>query len=41
MKGWQIKPLGWILLLAVVGLAIYFFIKWLHRPPRQSTEGRQ
>jgi hypothetical protein len=27
MKGWQIQPLGWLLLAVLVVLAVYFVVK--------------
>jgi hypothetical protein len=39
MSGLEIKPLGWLILAILIGLAIYFLIKWLNRPPHGS-EGK-
>ena len=33
--GWEIRPIGWIVLAVVVGLVIYFTIRWLSRPPQK------
>ncbi len=33
MKGWQIQPLGWLLLAVLVAIVVYFMVRrWrLHR----------
>ena len=36
MKGFEIKPLGWLVLVVLIGLAIYFLVKWLGRPPSKQ-----
>jgi len=30
--GWEMRPAGWILLLILAVLLIYFIIRWLQRP---------
>ncbi len=29
--GWELRPIGWIVLVVVAVLVIYFSIKWLRR----------
>jgi hypothetical protein len=36
--GWEIRPLGWIVLVVILGLVIYFTIRWLRRPPSKGEE---
>ncbi len=36
--GWEIRPIGWIVLVVVVGLVIYFTIRWLRRPPQKHEK---
>ncbi len=31
MSGYQIKPLGWVVLLVLVGLTVYLVVRWVHR----------
>jgi len=33
--GWEIRPLGWIVLAVTIGLVIYFTIRWFRRPPQK------
>ena len=36
MKGWELKPLGWVVLLALIALIVYVgfrIIKGLNEPP--------
>jgi hypothetical protein len=34
--GWEIRPLGWIVLAAVLGIVIFFAIRSLGRRPQES-----
>jgi hypothetical protein len=34
--GWEIQPAGWLLLLFLGILLIYFVIRWLQYPSKQS-----
>jgi hypothetical protein len=34
--GWEIRPLGWILLALIVGVALYYAVTWLTRPPKEE-----
>jgi len=37
--GWQIQPLGWLLLLVIGAALSYFTIRWLRRlPPAPNQE---
>lgn len=36
--GWEMRPLGWILLAVTIGLVIYFTIRWLRRPPQKQAD---
>ena len=33
--GWEIRPLGWLLLILIGCLLTYLVITWLQRPPHQ------
>lgn len=33
--GWEIRPLGWLLLVVLVGLLVYFIYRRLHPPSAQ------
>ena len=35
--GWEIRPVGWILLIVIVGVIGYFLIKRLQRPPSPQS----
>ncbi len=35
-SGWEIKPLGWIALIALIGAAIYFL--FYHKPKKEKNE---
>ena len=34
--GWEIRPLGWILLAVIVCIVIYFTVRWFRRPPKKE-----
>lgn len=34
--GWEITPLGWLLLALLVAAALYFFATSLKRPPKED-----
>lgn len=34
--GWEIRPLGWILLALLVGLVLYYAVTWLIHPPQEN-----
>jgi len=34
--GWEIRPAGWILLVIVLGLLIYYAANWLQRPSENN-----
>ena len=36
--GWEIRPLGWLVVAVILGLVIYFVIRWLHRPPLKDED---
>jgi hypothetical protein len=36
--GWEIRPLGWLLLALFVGVALYYVVTWLTRPPRDDQQ---
>lgn len=35
--GWEIRPVGVILLIVIVGVIGYFFLKWLQGPPSPES----
>ena len=36
--GWEMRPLGWIVLAVVVGVVMYYTIQRLRRPPQQEDK---
>ena len=36
--GWEIRPLGWIVLAAALGVVICIAIRWLRHPPQKAGE---
>lgn len=34
--GWEIRPAGWILLILVAALLIYYAANWLERPSENN-----
>jgi hypothetical protein len=36
--GWEIRPLGWLLLALIIGVALYVAVTWLTRPPRDDQQ---
>ena len=36
--GWEIRPLGWVLLIVIVAILSYFIVSKLHRVPPPSAE---
>lgn len=34
--GWEIRPLGWLVLFLLAVLSIYLIIDWLLLPPKQN-----
>jgi hypothetical protein len=34
--GWEIRPLGWVLLALLVGVALYYAVARLTRPPNDD-----
>ena len=41
MRGLHIKPLGWIALAVLIGLAIYFLVKWRGLPSGEAGDSTQ
>jgi hypothetical protein len=39
--GWEIRPLGWIMLAAALGVVIFLAIRSLRRPPQNADERNQ
>ena len=35
--GWEIRPVGWIFLIVIVGVIGYFLIKRLKQPPSPQS----
>ncbi len=38
MKGWTIQPLGWVVLVSLVGLGIFVVVKRFYPPPLPKQE---
>jgi hypothetical protein len=36
--GWEIRPLGWILLALLVGVVLYYAVIWLTRSPKDDQQ---
>lgn len=36
--GWEIKPLGWIALIVVIGIVLYFFFKVDRNQPLRNQQ---
>ena len=37
--GWEIQPLGWLLLIVIVATVCYLAVRWAHRfPPAPEQE---
>jgi hypothetical protein len=34
--GWEIRPVGWIVLIIILGLLIYYLANRLQRPPDKT-----
>ena len=34
--GWEVRPLGWILLALLIGGVLYYFVSKLTRPPQDN-----
>jgi hypothetical protein len=38
--GWEIQPLGWLLLIVIVATVCYVVVRWVRRfPPAPEQEG--
>jgi hypothetical protein len=38
--GWEIRPLGWLILCVIALLFVYLLYKMLHQPPLHPDSGR-
>ncbi|MEP6934967.1 MAG: hypothetical protein ABI988_13675 [Nitrospirota bacterium] len=36
--GWVVRPLGWVLLVLLVGMVLYYAVTWLTRPPQDDPQ---
>ena len=34
--GWEIRPVGWILLIVLLGILTYYVVNWLQHPPNEN-----
>lgn len=34
-RGWEIRPVGWILLIVLLGILTYHVVNWLQYPPKE------
>ena len=35
--GWEVRPLGWVLLALLVGVVLYYAVTRLTRPPKDDS----
>lgn len=36
--GWEVRPLGWVLLALIVGVVLYYAVTRLTRPPEDDPQ---
>ena len=36
--GWEVRPLGWVLLALLLGVALYYTVTRLTRPPNDDPQ---
>jgi hypothetical protein len=36
--GWEVRPLGWVLLAILVGVMLYYAVTWKTRPPKADSQ---
>jgi hypothetical protein len=38
--GWEVRPLGWVLLALLIGVVLYYAVTRLTRPPKDDPQTR-